>query len=388
MNFLETYWYRGWLAKKTGGGVNYNSFNNQQNTLFGGHRMHKKHPTIRYMTIAMMGTFILLACISNVVVTSTVDPPSTTTPCPEMFWTPPVEHRPIFYFFLIDGTLLYYQNNHITDARSVLKLSLSEILYTGDRVVLGWINNDTIYYGIEKTIFYNSVFVVEAKKISLTPTFPPTPNLQSSTETATPTSIGQLRQTEVVKTVDAAKQIEQESIQKSINEYLCQRGRTIAEIDKINQIVDAIRTESRKKFSQEISDKFPSDSQFEDQINNPVFESIATTANFVNQECSLSIYSNCVLVIFSDLEDFRYTYPSDEVPQSNLAGNIDIVAVIYDCQFATACETKINKWTDHFSFFDARSFTRILNSNADKTFYNETIAEDFTNSIKNLQDLP
>lgn len=347
--------------------------------------MHKRHSTIRIIAIAMMVFFFLLACIGNEVITATVDPP-TNTPCPEVTWIPSVEQRPAFYFFLIDGTIPYSQNNHVTDTRNVLSLSLSKLVHTGDRVVLGWINNDTRYYGIENTIFYNDVFIVKAENISPTPTFPPTPILQSSTATATPISLGQLRQTEVAKTVDAAKQIEQESIQKTINEYLCQRQETIIEIDEINRIVETARTNSVTNFIQSIANGFPPDGQLDNETSNPVFESIATTADFVNHECSRLIYSNCFLVIFSDLEDYRYNFPSGEVPQSNLNESIDVLAIIYDCQFASGCENKINKWTEHFSLFNRRSFTPVLNRNADKPYYNEAIAEDFVNGIKSLQN--
>lgn len=334
-----------------------------------------------------MGAFFLFACLGSPTVTAIVDTP-TNTPCPEVTWTAPTEQKPVFYFFLIDGTVLYSQKNHISDTRSVLNFSLPKLLHTGDKVAFGWINNDTEYYGIEKTIFYNNVFVVKAENISPTPTFPPALTPLSTPLTATPASLGQLRQTEVAKTVDAAKQIEQESIQDSINEYLCQRQKTVIEIDEINQIIETARTNSVTKFIQDISNTFPSDAQFEDQTSNPVFESIATTANFITTECNLSIYSNCVLVIFSDLEDFRQNNASDKVPQSQMSSNIDVLSVIYSCQYASGCKEKTTKWAEHFFHFSAKNFNWVLNSDSDKVFYNETIATEFVKTIKNLLKQP
>lgn len=114
--------------------------------------MQKKRSKRQHIITVVMGVIFVLACGGNELVTATIAPP-TNTPCPEVTWIPPVEQKPVFYFFLIDGTALYSQTKHISDTKNVLNISLSKLINTGDKVLLGWINDNTQYYGIEKKHF-------------------------------------------------------------------------------------------------------------------------------------------------------------------------------------------------------------------------------------------
>lgn len=347
--------------------------------------MYKKPKNNQSIIVILIGVMILFACVSGNSVTQTVVTP-TNTPCPDVPYTPSISsiQKPTFYFILIDGTL-NYTNQHIDDSRKVLELALSSLLKTGDRVVIGWINDDTQYYGIESTIFHNEVFAIDTSIVSLTPTLPPTLG-PFNTPTVTPTSAGQLRQTEVAKTVDSAQQQEQEAVQKAINNYLCQRGKSVAEIEEINNLIEGLRTESANSFVKKLSSKFPATGEFEASKNNPLFEVVSETTDFIKAECDLLIYENCVLVVFSDLEDFRENYSSDKVPYSNMAGIVDVLPVIYKCQFSTACDKKLGKWNEHFLFFEAWNFVPILNRDAGKDFYRETIANDLINQVHALKN--
>jgi hypothetical protein len=226
-------------------------------------------------------------------------------------------------------------------------------------VVIGWIRDDTQHFGIEQTIFYDSSFVVEADTTAL-PLIPPSPTsylLDNGLASATPPP-GQLKQTEVARTIDAAKTIEAASIQ----QYFCDLGESI---DKIHG-------------------KIPGEDGFEGEENNPIFESISRTADFINNECNLSLYDNCMLLIYSDLHDFRTRTDSDKVPLSDLNSQIDIITVSFDCRYKGSCDKHLEYWNEHFSFFKAKSITFVLNSQKDEDGEDQKVGEDLSSAIHAL----
>lgn len=344
--------------------------------------MHTKPLQTQHLFIIILVIMFVLSCVGSNTGTPTPVQP-TNTLCPEIPYNPTAEIKPTFYFVLIDGTL-NFTSQRIADSQQALESSLLSLIRTGDRVSIGWINDDTQYYGIEKNLLFTDVFAIEADSIPITPTLPPTLK-PFETATVTPTSVGELRQTAVAKTVDTAKQQEQEAVQRAINEYLCQQGKTIVEISEINNLIESLRLQSANLFIQNLSNKFSSNT-IQPTANYPFFEVLAEVTNFINFECDLEVYSNCVLIIFSDLNDFRENLDSDKVPYSDMEEKIDIVSVLYQCQFATACETKLNNWTRHFDYFNNRSFIQIFNKDADKDIYNETIANDLINNILFLKN--
>jgi len=193
---IAMFWWSQNLEKKT----RRLQFSYKINLGFGGYIMDKKSQNKQNLVILFIGMMIMFACVSEGTVTPTVALPTTTnTPCPNVPYTPAVSsvQKPTFYFVLIDGTLNYTTQN-ITDSRRILEIALFSLIGTGDRVVIGWINDNAMYYGIESTIFYNDVFAFDTDHISLTPTLPPTLG-PFDTPTVIPTSEGQLRQTEVVR---------------------------------------------------------------------------------------------------------------------------------------------------------------------------------------------
>lgn len=345
----------------------------------------KKNNKTQFITILTISLSIALACIGSATETPVPVLTSTSTPCIDIPYTPSVEEKsmPTFYFVLVDGTL-NYDYKKVNDVSEILEKALPNFLKTGDRVVLSWINDDVPYYGIEKYIFYSDIFLVEDNQVLLTPTLPPTLNPQN-TATATPTSLGQLRQTEIAKTVDAVILQEQENIQKALNDYFCQKGEAIAEINEINKIIEQLRRDSVNAFSLDIRNSFPTLEQYETSEGNPLFEVLGEAADFIKTECSLTNYSDCVLIIFSDLKDFRENFPSEKVPYSDMAGKITVLPVFYECQYITSCENKISNWERHFRFFNSGDIYFVLNSDANKETYKEKLATDFSSVILSIK---
>lgn len=342
--------------------------------------MQKDEKIHQKIILIVINVLFVLACVGSNLGTPTTTPTQTSTPCLEVPYTPTVEYgKPIFYFILIDGTL-NYDVQRIDDVRKVLGLTLSSTLQTGDRVIVGWINDPAQYNGIESTIFYNDVFLVESGDLPLMPTLPPTLG-PFSTATITPTSIGQLRQTEIARTVDAVKRQEEDFIQDMINEYFCRKGESVAKIEEIQTLVGGLKRDSIASFVEQLQNQFPSAEEYEFSENNPFFEVLSRTSNFITAECDLNIYSNCVLLIFSDMDDFRQNLSSNKVPYSDMIQKIDVVPILYKCQFATACDGKMKKWSEHFNFFHSRSLGFVLNKDADKEMYNERISAELISQI-------
>jgi len=334
----------------------------------------------RLLFSCCIASFIsILACGTSTA--TPTDAPPTPTVCPPVSWTPLIEREPIFLFVLIDGTYGYYKEGNIDHVKETIRHSFLQVLQTGDRVVIGWIRDDTQHFGIEQTIFYDSSFVVEADTTAL-PLIPPSPTsylLDNGLASATPPP-GQLKQTEVARTIDAAKTIEAASIQ----QYFCDLGESIVEINRVNDIIESIRVASASQFVDKIHGKIPGEDGFEGEENNPIFESISRTADFINNECNLSLYDNCMLLIYSDLHDFRTRTDSDKVPLSDLNSQIDIITVSFDCRYKGSCDKHLEYWNEHFSFFKAKSITFVLNSQKDEDGEDQKVGEDLSSAIHAL----
>ena len=90
-------------------------------------------------------------------------------------------------------------------------------------------------------------------------------------------------------------------------------------------------------------------------------EGLKMASDYMQDNCS-SEFEHCVLLVFSNLNDFREDWQSPSIDKKvNLEG-IDVIPILYNCRYLDGeCETKVNNWTRHFNYFNAKSITFLLN---------------------------
>lgn len=87
----------------------------------------------------------------------------------------------------------------------------------------------------------------------------------------------------------------------------------------------------------------------------PIFETLAEVGNLF-LPCESSDYSSCLLIVFSDMLDWRYNREPQDVGIEMSLNNVDVIVVLFDCELTTdECLNRQERWAAHFSYAGASS---------------------------------
>jgi len=104
----------------------------------------------------------------------------------------------------------------------------------------------------------------------------------------------------------------------------------------------------------------------ENAISNQVYEGLDHATRAFNDECKPNAYRRCLLIVFSDLSDWRPSVPHFQVPVS-LKG-VEVLSIMLNCPvlFSPNCSGVREKWLQTFKSFGAQNSTFINGDNLDK----------------------
>jgi len=320
------------------------------------HTQYKKISTVLLIVI----TLVLIQCqwkqteLSDFRITTSPMSTLTSTPCP-----PPTKivvmqetRKPYLIFVLIDKTITY--RNNFKHTQYVLK-KLSPILYPGDRLVLAWMSKSNLWYGLNESVFFDDR--VEVIPTQIFPTTIPTPTILPS-PTLIPTRRSNLGATAVAKTQSAV--FTEVSITQTAvaNGYNCIYDESATQYEIVLATLDANQQQNVNKFVQSIDQVFSSlefNEQDQDTIE-PVFESIQMASEFFQENCT-DEYERCVLLLFSDLNDYRERFDTEAINVQIDLQNVDVVSILYQCKYKDGtCEKKIEAWENHFLHWGATPY--------------------------------
>lgn len=87
-----------------------------------------------------------------------------------------------------------------------------------------------------------------------------------------------------------------------------------------------------------------------------VFEGLWHSSLAFESECKTQEYRRCLLILFSDLDDYRTKAPVYFDPPIDLE-NVEVLSVMLNCPvlFDPECQAVLDGWTDNFSLLGAKS---------------------------------
>lgn len=268
------------------------------------------------------------------------------------------DRRPFFVFAFIENTLVYRNSGNINNSQENLQKFFQNNAVPGSHLVLAALSKTAVDGGLNTSVLFDE----SIETILAAPIITPIPTIIRLVQpTPIPTGSGQVGATleaEKQKKIDSDFHSAETSV---ANAYNC--ASEINERERINAYatLDITRFSEKKKFAEKFSNSFSKLNYTLDEDAKPVFEGLQEAGDFIRDTCS-SDFEHCVLLIFSDLKDFREGWaPSYVNVGVNLEG-IDVISVLYDCRYNDGeCETRMKNWNGHLKYSNAESVTFLLN---------------------------
>lgn len=261
-------------------------------------------------------------------------------------------------FVLIENSQSYHKSGNFKKTQEDLQTFFKNNAASGDKVVLALLSDDLVETGLNDSVFFDDSVEVIATQIPPTPISTPTELTQP---TPLPTRRTQLGATTVAQTqaVDNHNfQITQTAIS---NSYNCDYTQVQTEYVVAVSTSDANQITRNDNFATEISTSF-SNLVAKPEEETKTIEGLRMAGDYMKDNCT-SEFERCLLLIFSNLPDFREEWQSASIDIKVNLESIDVIPVLYDCRYIDGnCEKKIKKWTEHLEYFHAKSVTFLLNN--------------------------
>jgi len=309
-------------------------------------------PIRRRLTIALIASVLVFVVLVSCTFTP-IDPPPFTVCSPI---TPAISWKdasqPRLLYVIVEGNPAYQTD--VKSSFTVLSHILPQISEPGDRLIMAWMEQDTL----DKAVFID----VAANPIS-TPAFPPFPSTQeptftpviTSTPAITPTmpqsTIGRLAATKNAAGTQAAMEA---TTTWTMNEYYCS-------VDEALHAWEKLRQDSKDDFATRVNDQMTQVPAGSHESQSNIFEALRLAAKTLKQECSIEKYHgdcNLVIIVFSDMQDFRQNLPNLQPQDIDLA-NMDVFVVLWKCKFTydntPLCAQKVNAWSTPLAAYHATS---------------------------------
>jgi hypothetical protein len=261
-------------------------------------------------------------------------------------------------FALIENTHPYHKSGYFKKAQENLEAFFRNNAASGDKVVLALLSDELVERGLNASVFLDDTVEVIATQIPPTPMATPT---ELSQPTPIPTRRTQLGATAVALTQvvnDHNFQMTQTAVS---NSYNCDYTKVQTEYIVAVSTLGANQITRNQDFANKVSTNF-SNLIAEPEKESDSLEGLRMAGNYINDHCTPE-FEHCVLLIFSNLHDFREEWQSASIDvKVNLEG-VDVIPVLYDCRYIDGeCKTKVDDWTRHFNYFHAQSVTFLLNN--------------------------
>jgi hypothetical protein len=278
--------------------------------------------------------------------------PPTPTFCPTKVAVPVQEPNmsPMLLVVLVEGTPSYSESAN----RSLKILSgvLPNVMEPGDWLIMAW---------MERSTLNKAVFVNEKVRLIPLPSFPaPPPTPLRTVPTITPKSTPQTRLGIIVATRNA--EMTSEALNaistQTTNDYFCEVQKWYDQKQRLSKEWERKKENAIRDFVAKVNRKIEETNPGELPETTRVFETLSLVSKVFEAECSQDKYSNCVLLIFSDMYEWRKLRPDDVMVDLK---NVDVFIVLLDCTFLyqSNCARRVEYWTPHLDAYQARnvSFT-------------------------------
>lgn len=310
-----------------------------------------------FLSIVYLLTSMIASCGTS---SSTTSITSTSSACPQVTSIPVSDQtiEPNMYFILYDNTIPYNNDGFFEQRLRIIPDILPRQLNPGDRIVGGWLDQSALGRQIDDIIFFDRLLpnITSQESISLVPSLAP---FASPTVEVTPYT--QLGQSQLART-QSAFDLQVTATSESHN----------CRVFEVNQSQIGTATAVGLQFGEqayqvalELNQSFEQQREPHEEGNKPILEVLTTISEFSGDECEYRDYEHCILIVFSDMLDYRSGYaqaipPSLPHPQLNY---MNLIIVLFDCQYPEGrCAAKIDNWTRHLTEYGAESINFILNS--------------------------
>lgn len=118
----------------------------------------------------------------------------------------------------------------------------------------------------------------------------------------------------------------------------------------------ATRVAAKAKFDKGLNAAATPVPSEEENYSRHVFEGLQHATLAFNSECKTQKYRRCLLIVFSDLKDYRTKEPDYFNPPINLE-NVEVLSVMQNCAvlFDPECKSAEDIWSNNFLLFGAKN---------------------------------
>lgn len=293
---------------------------------------------------------------------------ATSTRCPEanVIYSTPLSRKPQFVVFLVENSIESNDWVYEAESREIIKAVLADTVEPGDSIVIfkmGPLNFE------ESLLFDGRVDDVVQAVIPPSPTFIPSVTA-TNTPVATLTPGLYAKQTEVAATLTQGV-IQITATHASVIDG-CAQDAWEKQYEEIVRGQQDVRATVIASFNDQLNATATPAAEFPENYSHQVFESLQFSTLAFNQECKSDKYRSCLLIIFSNLSEYRLTPPDYFDTPINL-GNVDVLSVLLNCQamFDPSCKATEEYWSELFvNGLGAKSSSFIANDNVEQDVTN------------------
>lgn len=290
--------------------------------------------------------------LTEITATQTECPP----PTPVVIYKQP--RGSFLIFVLIENTHPYHKSGNFKKTQENLQTFFQNNAVSGDKIVFALLSDELVENGLNASVFFDDTVEVIATQIPPTPMITPT-DLPQPTPIATRRT--QLGATAVALTQavnDHNFQMTQTAVS---NSYYCDYTKVQTEYVVAVSTLDANQMTRNQDFANKVASTFSSLS-VEPEKETDSMEGLRMAGNYIQDNCT-DPFEHCVLLIFSNLPDFREEWQSPSIDTKIKLEGVDVIPVLYDCKYNDGkCKKKVTDWTGHFNYFGAKSVMFLLNN--------------------------
>ena len=324
-----------------------------------------KSTGIKAVLVFILVSFLILnGCTGLGIIPTPIDrtPSSpTSTRCPNIYLATPssLENAPVFLAFLIQEDSQGRGWHFSKDSFDTMYRVLPVITEPGDRLVvfrLGPPKFDDALVFIGK--------VGDVSHPSIPSTLTPWPTVTSTIPPTTPTPKEPIYQTATAAVASKTQSVIDVTATAVTILNICGEQVWGSDFAVMATQWEVTRQAAKNVFGTKTSNINPNNGV--NGIQNQVYEGLDHATRAFKAECNNGIYRRCMLIIFSDLTEWRPSAPQFDVP-IDLKG-IDVMSVLFNCPvlFSPDCSAVQNNWSKIFKSFGANSSTFISGEEVEK----------------------
>jgi len=255
-----------------------------------------------------------------------------------------------YVYVLIDQS---YNYKFTTKDLELIKKTVIPNIFPGDRLVVAWINLER---GTQTIIFDERIERVRIPQFPPTLTPPPvTPTLTRSNTTTTIQGI----QIQTNQAIERDNKVIKEK-------YYCKIGEWNATSDDIFQKWKDAQKKNIDSFSEKANTVLQPSLAKAISGGKLLYESLSTASQMLHSAMAKRQHQRYILIVFSDMHDWRPSKPSDI--QINLNG-IDTLIILQNCDYEINCQIKID-WESQLTSFGALNpLFFVKEDNIEKSLY-------------------